>query len=521
MFDPMRFKLRTLLYTGSAFGLGVLAASSLGWTGAGFAVPAPDDQPRISEEAVRPALDLSEAFVNISTAVTPAVVRIEVARPRSAMGRGGGEIPEEFRRFFNFPDGQDEPRGGSPVRSGGSGFLFSGDGYILTNDHVVSGATEITVFLQDRRQFRATLVGADPTTDVAVIRIEGSDLPTLSLGRSESVRVGEWVLAVGNPGFGSGSQLDYTVTAGIVSAKGRPLGLINRELRTQGNEESATFAIEDFIQTDAVINPGNSGGPLVDLRGQVVGINSAIASQTGFYQGYGFAIPIDLARRVMEDLIEFGAVRRPWLGVRIQDVTPEVAEYYKLPGVSGVWVQGFGEDGDTPAKTAGIQAEDIIIEIDGNPVERVGQLQRLVAQRRPGDEVEVLLYRDGKPRTVQVRLGQAPIAQPASRPAETPQPTVEKLGISAKDMTEELAREYGYEQAGGVVIDRVQPDGPAARQGIGRPGFRILEINRERIRSTADMRRVLDDVTPGQVVSLRVEDPTGTQQVVVLRVPEQ
>jgi serine protease Do len=244
--------------------------------------------------------------VAIAETVTPAVVRIETSRTRRAASRGQTPpVPEEFRQFFRMPD----PGQSAPVRSGGSGFLVSEDGYILTNDHVVAGAEEIRVFLQDRREFSATLVGADPTTDVAVIKIESGSLPSMSFGSSDAVRVGEWVLAVGNPGFGSGNQLDYTVTAGIVSAKGRPLGLINNELRIRGNENSQ-FAIEDFIQTDAVINPGNSGGPLVDLRGQVVGINSAIASETGYYQGYGFAIPIDLARRVMEDLIEYGVVRR-------------------------------------------------------------------------------------------------------------------------------------------------------------------------------------------------------------------
>ncbi len=515
MFDPLRSKLRVILYSGMAFAFGMATASSLGWTGASMAMPVVTDQPAIPQERVQPALDLSDAFVAIAETVTPAVVRIETSRARRTASRGQTPpIPEEFRQFFRMPD-----PGSAPVRAGGSGFLVSEDGYILTNDHVVAGADEIRVFLQDRREFAATLVGADPTTDVAVIKIEATALPSMSFGSSNSVRVGEWVLAVGNPGFGAGNQLDYTVTAGIVSAKGRPLGLINNELRMRGNANSQ-FAIEDFIQTDAVINPGNSGGPLVDLRGQVVGVNSAIASETGYYQGYGFAIPIDLARRVMEDLIEYGVVRRPWLGVQINDVTPEDAEFYRLPEVAGVLVQAFGEGTQTPAQRAGIRPEDVIVAIDGEPVYRVGQLQQTVAQRRPGDRVEVTVYRDGQPRDITVQLGEAPISSAPVRPAAAPVRTEEKLGISARDMDPELAQRFQYEDPSGVVVDEVQPGGPAARRGLTNPGWKILDINREPVQSTEDVKRLLEAVQPGDIVSLRVGYPNGSTQVVNIRVPE-
>lgn len=516
MFDPLRSKLKVILYTGLVFAFGMATASSLGWTGPSLAMPVISDEPRIPEERIRPALDLSEAFVAIAETVTPAVVRIETSRVRRT-ARGGltPPVPEEFRQFFRMPDPQ------APVRAGGSGFLVSEDGYILTNDHVVSGAEEIRVFLQDRREFAATLVGSDPTTDVAVIRIEASGLPTMSFGSSDRVRVGEWVLAVGNPGFSAGpGQLDYTVTAGIISAKGRPLGLINQELRLRGNQ-NFQFAIEDFIQTDAVINPGNSGGPLVDLRGQVVGINTAIASETGFYQGYGFAIPIDLARRVMEDLIEYGVVRRPWLGVEIQDITPEDAEVYRLPGVSGVLIQAFGDGsgGPTPAQRAGLQAEDVIVAIDGREIHRVGQLQQTIAQRRPGDRVRVTVYRDGQPRDITVQLGEAPITTSPARPAAAPARTEEKLGISARDMDEALARQFQFEEAGGVVVDAVQPGGPVARRGITGPGWKILEINREPVRNTEDLKRILDRVGSGDVVTLRIGFPNGSTQVLNVRIP--
>lgn len=515
MFDPLRSKLRVILYSGMAFAFGMATASSLGWTGASMAMPVVTDQPAIPQERVQPALDLSDAFVAIAETVTPAVVRIETSRARRTASRGQTPpIPEEFRQFFRMPD-----PGSAPVRAGGSGFLVSQDGYILTNDHVVSGADEIRVFLQDRREFAATLVGADPTTDVAVIKIDATSLPSMSFGSSNAVRVGEWVLAVGNPGFGAGNQLDYTVTAGIVSAKGRPLGLINNELRMRGNENSQ-FAIEDFIQTDAVINPGNSGGPLVDLRGQVVGVNSAIASETGYYQGYGFAIPIDLARRVMEDLIEYGVVRRPWLGVQINDVTPEDAEFYRLPEVAGVLVQAFGEGTQTPAQRAGIRPEDVIVAIDGEPVYRVGQLQQTVAQRRPGDRVEVTVYRDGQPRDITVQLGEAPISSAPVRPAAAPVRTEEKLGISARDMDPELAQRFQYDDPSGVVVDEVQPGGPAARRGLTNPGWKILDINREAVESTEDVKRLLEAVQPGDIVSLRVGYPNGSTQVVNIRVPD-
>jgi serine protease Do len=518
MFDPLRSKLRVMLFSGLVFTFGLATASTLGWTRNSVAMPILSDQPVIEESRVQPALDLSDAFVAIAETVTPAVVRIETSRTRQAASRGGApapQVPEEFRQFFRMPD----PRQQEPVRAGGSGFLVSADGYILTNDHVVAGAEEIRVFLQDRREFRATLIGADPTTDVAVIRIEGEQLPSLSFGSSDRVRVGEWVVAIGNPGFGSGNQLDYTVTAGIVSAKGRPLGLINQELRMRGNE-NFQFAIEDFIQTDAVINPGNSGGPLVDLRGQVVGINSAIASETGFYQGYGFAIPVDLARRVMEDLIEYGVVRRPWLGVQILDITPEDAEVYGLPEVSGVLVQGFGESGgQTPAQRAGIQPEDVIVAIDGRPVGRVGGLQQTVAQRRPGERVRVQLYRGGQPREVTVELGEAPIAAAPQRAAATPVSAEDRLGITVVPMTPELAQRYGFAEAEGVVVEAVRSGGVIARRGLTGPGWKIVEINRQTVRTVDDVRGLLSGVTAGDVVSLRIAFGNGSTQVYNVRIP--
>jgi serine protease Do len=400
MFDPLISKTRILLFSASSFVVGVGAAAVFGWTSL-TATPTIVEAPQVTLDEVRPAVELSDAFVNISRAVTPAVIRIEAEMPVGQVPGGGQGGPQGlpqgwedlFPNFPGFPEMGPENMEMAPQTATGSGFIVSPDGYILTNNHVVSGATRITVYLADRRQYTAQLIGRDPTTDVAVIKINGNDLPVLSLGSSADVKVGEWVLAVGNPGFGGGSSsLDYTVTAGIVSAIGRPLQLISSDLRMREGRQAAGFAIEDFIQTDAVINPGNSGGPLVNMMGQVVGINSAIASQTGYYQGYGFAIPMDLAKRIMEDLVEFGEIRRPYLGIMMESVTEEDAELYGLPRITGVFVQDAPAGG--PAAAAGIQQEDVIVSIDGVPVERTSQLQLLIAQRRPGDEVTVGLYRD-------------------------------------------------------------------------------------------------------------------------------
>ncbi len=520
MIDPLKTKTRVLLAVTFISVLGLGGAALLGWTSPSIAGPIFNDQPQVSEELVQPAVDLSTAFINISEAVTPGVVRIEVERPGRTAQQRPQQMPSPFDWFFGPPgegEGQQRPQQPQPRTTGGSGFLVTEDGYILTNDHVISEAQTIRVFLPDGRQYMAELVGNDPTTDVAVIRIDESGLPTLSLGESANTRVGEWVLAVGNPGFGGGRQLDYTVTAGIVSAIGRPLDLIGGELRRQEEfHEIAPYAIEDFIQTDAVINPGNSGGPLVNVRGQVVGINTAIASRTGFYQGYGFAIPIDLAKRIMEDLVEFGRVRRPLLGIEMEPITNVDAEYYGLPRTFGVLVQGLPEDG--PAYRAGIRQEDVIVAIDGEEVERPGQLQLLIAQRRPGDEVTVRYYRDGEANETTVRLGEADLG-PRTEPTRAEEARAEeRLGIEVAPLDAEVARELNYPEPGGVVIRNVSPAGPAARRNVF-PGLKLDQINRQDVENVSDVERLLEEVGPGDVVSLRLSDASGESRVVNLRVP--
>jgi serine protease Do len=338
----------------------------------------------VHRDAIRQATNLSDAFIAIAEAVTPAVVRIQAERIHADRPSGSW-----LQGLFGGLDTLATPL---PEVAGGTGFLISSDGYILTNDHVISDADRISVAMSDKRVFDAQLIGRDPSTDLAVIKVEAGGLPAVELGDSEQARVGEWVLAIGNPGFDETATLDFTVTSGIISAKGRPLNVIGAGL----DESAYGYAIEDFIQTDAVINPGNSGGPLVNLRGSVIGVNTAIATTTGYHQGYGFAIPSNLAHRVARDLIERGHVRRALLGVSITDVAAEDAEVYGLSAISGVVVEDFAAD--SPARRGGIERHDVIVAIDGTPVERVGHLQRLVALREPGDVIEVEIVRYGERR---------------------------------------------------------------------------------------------------------------------------
>ena len=507
--DLLKTKVTIALAVAVAFLGGIGLAAQFGFVELRSAPEAVrvETQAQLPAAAVQPALDLSDAFVAIAEAVTPSVVRIEAQRREEARRLSLNEF------FQRRPD----PRRQQLVRRGGSGFVVTGDGYVMTNNHVVEDAEEISVILSDGRTFDAELVGADPTTDVAVVKIEGPDLVPVSLGSSAEVRVGEWVLAIGNPGFGPNAvagALDFTVTAGIVSARGRSLDLIRQELQNDG-ATTAGFAIEDFIQTDAAINQGNSGGPMVDLRGQVIGINAALASQTGFYMGYGFAIPIDLARRIMEDLVEYGRVRRAYLGVRMVAVTPEDAEVYGLPEIAGALVQSVEED--TPAAAAGLGQEDVITAVEGVPVRSSNDLQHKIALRTPGDRVRITIYRDGAPQDVTVRLGEAPLSEEVAEPAPEAQgQTSDKLGVEVAEITSEVAGALRLESTDGAVVTDVEQGGPAHRRGIER-GCVIREINRRSVNDPGDVTDALRDVGAGEVVSVRVLCGAGEPNVVNVR----
>jgi serine protease Do len=398
-----------------------------------------------------------------------------------------------------------------PQQASGSGFLITADGYVVTNNHVVADADQITVVLADNRHLRARLVGRDPLTDIAVIKVEGTGFPVVRIGRSEGVRIGEWVLAIGNP-----LDLGTTVTSGIVSAQGRSLNnLLGQNAGTNGR-----WAIEDFIQTDAPINPGNSGGPLVNLRGEVVGVNSAIASPTGFYSGYGFAVPIDLARKVADDLIRYGRVRRPAVGIQVSNVTPEDAEVFRLERIEGVVIQDFPDD--SPAREAGLRQGDVIVAVDGTRVQRVGQFQRLIATRRPGESVALDVIRYGDRRRVEVRLSEAPGTAVEAPAAQAPRAAAgaSKLGLGVQPVSPELVRQYNLAgPAEGLVVTDVERMSVAARNGVGE-GTRIVAVDGQEVRDVEGFRRLVERKGPGQVISLRIRFRTGEGSIVNIRLPD-
>jgi serine protease Do len=453
---------------------------------------------------------LSEAFAEVAEQVRPSVVFVTSERKATESTRG-------LDPFFGFP----QPRGQRPrlERGSGSGFVVSEDGYILTNNHVVDGAEKVRVRLFDRRVFDAKVVGTDPSTDVAVLKIEGSRLSPARLGSSAATRVGEWVLAVGNP---LGDNLTFTVTSGIISAKGRGLPQL------PGRSERS---IQDFIQTDAAINPGNSGGPLLNVRGEVIGINSAIASETGYYQGYGFAVPVDLARQVMEQLVKHGKVARAALGVLVNDADELDAEAVGLKEIRGVEITGF-PDG-SPAERAGLQMGDIIVAIDNQPVEYTAQLQQTVGFRRPGETVKVDVARKGgvrksynirltsteqtEERTAQ-RAGGAENARDSADENPGGGTTIDRIGVKASPLTSEVARELGL-PAGtrGVLVEEVDPTGPAgsAPYLVGtdsRTPDVILSVEGTPVRTPAELQSALREVKRGEIVTMIVYNQQLTQQ---------
>ncbi len=456
-----------------------------------------------ASEEMAGARALSAAFAEVASRATPAVVHI---RTEGSM-EGLGGLMEQL------PEGHPAPN--IPYLADGTGFLVSADGLILTNNHVISGASRIQVILWDKRVLQGTVVGTDPTTDLALLRVDREGLPFARLGDSDQLRVGEWVLAIGNPGFRDDNTLDFTVTSGIVSAKGRPLRVIQQDL-VNDRDPAAPYAIEDFIQTDAAINPGNSGGPLLDLTGRVVGINTAIASETGVNQGYGFAVPVNVARRVMRDLLEYGHVRRPLLGISISGITPEDAQVYGLPRIAGVLVEDFA--GDSPAERAGLERHDVIVAIEGVAVERLGQFQRLIAARDPGEIVDVDVVRYGSPLRVAVRLTEADLGNRRVVRTEPDRPNAAGLGVELADLTPTLARERRYRRAGGALVVAVEPGSAAARKSVP-AGYRLREINRTPVRSAREGDRLLASLPSGSVASLLLEDPLGGTLIRNVRVP--
>ncbi len=432
--------------------------------------------PKVSKEIAK----TSEAFAEIVKADSPAVVNISTTKTiRQAPLPFLGD--PFFRDFFGEPFDFGHPRK-YKEQSLGSGVIVSPDGYIITNYHVIKEADEIKVTLYDKRDFKGIVVGSDPKTDIAVIRINTRNLPTIPWGDSDKLQVGEFVLAIGNP-FG----LSHTVTMGIVSAVGR------------ANVGIADY--EDFIQTDAAINPGNSGGPLVNIRGELIGINTAIFSKSGGYQGIGFAVPSNMARTVMEELIKKGKVIRGWLGVSIQEVTPELAREFGTKTLKGALVADVSKG--SPADRAGIRRGDIIIEFDGKEIEDVGSLRNMAARATVGNTVRVKLIRNRNIMTVNVTIAELPKEISEATPSQGMSGGEQEnalAGLTVMDLTKDIAKQLNLPKTErGVVVVRVEPDSAGADAGL-KKGDVIEEINRKRIGGMADFDKAAQGIHEGDTV---------------------
>ena len=447
------------------------------------------------DQAIEQLRSLNEAFTTIAGRVTPTVVTISTRQSVSLAEQRMGP-----RFYFRWPGNRQEDRPGL-----GSGIIMTADGYILTNHHVVGKADQITVILNDNQEFEARLVGADSLTDVAVVKIDASDLSAAPVGNSDEIRIGEWVMAVGAP-----LRLRSTVTSGIVSALGRSLNIIPN-----------SFGVEDFIQTDAAINPGNSGGALINLEGEVIGVNTAIATEDRGFIGYGFAIPINLARKVMDDIVAHGRVRRGFLGVSLKQVDAALADAFGMDRPRGVLISDVFSD--TPADAAGLKTEDIILSIDGTTVDRPNHVQSLIARKNPDDTVTLSVKRSSRTISLQVKLGEKPAqlgqiaaAGPASGPAEL-------HGLSLSDITPDVAGRWGLEDSvDGILVTDVEPRSRAARARFERGDiiFKIRQGNLQReVRSVAEFKTSLTKLEKGRNAAFYVR--RGTYHLfLTMKIPE-
>ena len=425
---------------------------------------------------IQPA-GIPNSFADLAEEVSPAVVNIRTSQ--TVTGMPG--MPRQFEEFFGMPfrgqGGQEHKREGA-----GSGFVISTDGYIVTNNHVIDGMDEIFVVLKDGQDLSATVVGRDPKTDIALIKVESKEeLPAIALGDSDAIRPGDWVVAIGNP-FG----LEHTVTAGIVSAKHR--------------RDVIGGSYDDFIQTDAAINPGNSGGPLINLSGEVIGINTAINPRANTI---GFTVPINMAKNILPQLRNKGHVTRGWLGVVIQGISPELAESFDLESEEGALVSKVLPDG--PAAAAGIERGDVNLRFDGQKIVEWRDLPRVVAETPVDKSVEVLVVRDGDQKTLSVEIGALDEPKLAGDPDESANPAV--FGLRAQDVTPEIADQLGLPDDSGVLVSEVQPGSPADEAGLRR-GDVIVEVNRQNIADLKQLQTALADGDKTVLLLIRREDST-------------
>ncbi len=430
------------------------------------------------------AKQLSRAFTDTAKKAIPSVVfiRVEASYENEMYGDDpyGFFNDEFFNRFFGKPSRPQKPQA---QISQGSGFIVSSDGYIMTNYHVVANAKQMTVVLQngDNNEYTATLVGGDPQTDIAVIKIDhpdGRHFPHLDFGNSEEVEVGEWVVAVGNP-----FQLEASVTVGVISAKGR--------------QNLKITELEDFIQTDAAINPGNSGGPLLDLDGDVIGINTAIVSRSGGYMGIGFAIPCDMAKNVYRQIVDTGSVSRGFLGVSLQPIDKDLAEALNMDRPEGALVADVVED--SPASRAGVEQGDVILEVDGNLIKSPGSIRNEVMLKEPGKVVTLKINRNGKIKYIKVELGSY------SKSSQMMSENAQLLGITVENLTPDNVKRFKLTSNDeGVVITDVKQGSMGARIGL-KPGFIVLSLNQKKVNNVADFNDALGSIEKGKKVLILVK----------------
>jgi serine protease Do len=425
-------------------------------------------------------------FVYAAEATTPTVVHIKSTMTRSSRG-GQGDIPDIFRDFFG-DDFGGSSRGPQSSEASGSGVVISADGYIVTNNHVVEGAQELEVTLSNKSKYRAKVVGTDPSTDIAVIKVEAKNLPAVTFGSSDAVKVGEWVVAVGNP-----FNLESTVTAGIISAKGRGLGIIGQSQgRRYGNAKPTSAIVgdvplESFIQTDAVVNPGNSGGALVNLKGELIGINTAIASPTGSFAGYAFAVPSNIVKKVSTDLIKFGNVQRGYLGISLDELDSRKAEEYGVKVNDGVYVRDFTEN--SAAKAGGISKGDVIVKVDGMNTHSIPELQQSIGLHKPGDKVVVTVNRNGAEKDLNVTLRNRTGGSDVIKRDES-EVVMSVLGAQFGNLSDqEKQRLTRYKVEGGVKVVSID-GGKLARTGV-EEGFIITKVNGKPVKSVKELESTL------------------------------